>query len=63
MLLNTSKNKAPFWHFQVICHRYLDIGRDNDDGYSDGESRDQDYYEEHDQEKHALIRHRQTTIN
>ena len=45
MLLNTSKNKAPFWQFQVTCHRYLDIGRDNDDGCNDGESRDQDYYE------------------
>ena len=45
MLLNTSENKAPFWQFQVTYHRYLDIGRDNDDGYNDGESRDQDYYE------------------
>ena len=45
MLLNTSKNKAPSLQFQVTCHRYLDIGRDNHDGYNDGESRDQDYYE------------------
>ena len=33
-----------FWQFQVTFHMYLDIGRDNDYDYDDGESSDEDYY-------------------
>ena len=29
-------------------NQYLDIGRDNDDDYDDGESSDEDYYDKHD---------------
>ena len=53
-LLNTSKTKSFFW--QVTFHIFLDIGRDDQDDYDDGESIDEDCYEEHDDEKHALIR-------
>ena len=35
---------------------YLDIGRDNDDNYDYGESSDEDYYEQHKDEKQVLIR-------
>ena len=35
---------------------YLDIGRDDGDDYGDGESSDKGYYEQYDDEKHALIR-------
>ena len=31
---------------------YLDIGRDNDDDYHDGESSDENYYEQLDDKKH-----------
>ena len=37
-LLNTSKTKVSFWQFQVTIHRYLNIGRDYEDDYDDGES-------------------------
>ena len=43
------KGKVPF-------HLYRNIGRDNDDDYNDGESSDKNDYEEHTDEKHALIR-------
>ena len=39
------KNQSYFWQFQVKFHKYVDIGRDNDDDYDDGESGDKDYYE------------------
>ena len=35
---------------------YLDIVRDDDDDYDDGESDVKEDYEQHDDEKHALIR-------
>ena len=44
-LLNNSKTKAFFWQFQITFHIYLDIGRDNDDDYDDGESNGKDYYQ------------------
>ena len=50
------KNQSFFWHFQVTFLMYQDIGRDNDDGCDDGESSGKNYYEQHDDEKHALIR-------
>ena len=34
------KNQRFFWQFQATFHMYLDIGRDNDNDYDDG-----DYYE------------------
>ena len=55
-LLNTSKTKSFFWQFEVTFHIFLDIGRDDQDDYDDGESIGEDCYEEHDDEKHALIR-------
>ena len=39
------KNQSFFWQFQVTCHIYLDIGRDDHDDYDNGESSDKDYYE------------------
>ena len=39
------KNQSFFWQFQVTFHMYLDIGRDDDNDYDDGESSDEDYYE------------------
>ena len=39
------KNQIFFWQFQVTFHIYLDIGRENDDDYDDGESNSKDYYE------------------
>ena len=50
------KNQSFFWHFQVTFLMYQDVGGDDDDDYDDGESSDKDYYEQHDDEKHALIR-------
>ena len=38
-LLNTSKTKA------LTFHMWLDIGRDNNDDYDDGELSYEDYYE------------------
>ena len=35
---------------------YLDIRWDNDHDYDDGESSDEDYYEQHNDEKPVLIR-------
>ena len=35
---------------------HLNIGRDDDDDYDDGESSNKDDYEQHDDERHALIR-------
>ena len=55
-LLNNSKTKAFFWQLQVTFHMYLDIGRDNGDDYDDGKSSDEDYYEQHNDEKQVLIR-------
>ena len=46
----TFKYQSLFWQFQVTFHKfgiyvmYLDIGRDDDDGYDDGESGNKDYY-------------------
>ena len=39
------KNQSYFWQFQAKFHIYVDIGRDDDDDYDDGESSDKDYYE------------------
>ena len=39
------KNQIFFWQFQVTFHIYLDIGRENDNDYDDGESNNKDYYE------------------
>ena len=50
------KTQSFSWKFQVTFLMYLDIGRDNDDDYGDGESSDKGYYEQYDDEKHALIR-------
>ena len=44
-LLNVSKTKAFFWQFQVTFHMYLNIGRDDDDDYDNGESSDEDCYD------------------
>ena len=33
--------KNVFLQFQLTFHMYLDIGRDNDDDYHDGESSDE----------------------
>ena len=38
------KNQNFFWQLQVTFHMHLDIGRDDDDHYHDGESSDEDYY-------------------
>ena len=38
------KNQSFFWQFKVTFHMYLDIGRDDDDDYVDGESSDKYYY-------------------
>ena len=44
--LNTLKLKAFFLAISsVTFHMCLDIGRDDDDDYNDGESSDEDYYE------------------
>ena len=50
------KNQSFFWQFQVTFYTRLDIGRDEHHDYDDGESSGKDYYEYHDDEKHALIR-------
>ena len=47
-----------FWQFQVTFPMYLNIGRNDDDDYDDGESSYEDYYEQHDDEKGTLIRQR-----
>ena len=38
------KNQSFFWQFQVMFHMYLDIGRDDDNGYDDEESSSECYY-------------------
>ena len=38
------KNQNFFWQLQVTFHMHLDIGRDDDNHYHDGESSDEDYY-------------------
>ena len=49
-LLNNLKNQSFFWQFQVMFHMfgtyamYLDIERDDDDDYDDGESSNEDYH-------------------
>ena len=48
--------KSFLWQFQVTFNVYLDIGRDDHDDYDDGESSGKYYYEQHDDEKNALIR-------
>ena len=48
-LLNNLKNQGFFWQFQLMFHMfgtyvmYLDIGKDDDDNYDDGESSKEDY--------------------
>ena len=37
---------------------YLDVGREDGDNYNEGESSDEDYYEQNDDEQHAIIRWR-----
>ena len=43
------KNQSFFLQFPVALyipgHIYLDLGRDDDDGYDDRESSDKDFYE------------------
>ena len=39
------KNQSFFWQFQVTFHMYLNIGRDDDDDYDNGESSDEDCYD------------------
>ena len=34
-----------FWLFHLMLHMYLEIGKQDDDFYNDGESSDKDYYE------------------
>ena len=37
------KNQNFFWQFHVTFHIYLEIGRDNEGDYDDGESSDKNY--------------------